>query len=81
MNSSFFKFHGREGWESNLRLPSINAGTRLQPELRPGGSGLTLSSASLPRFQRMGLGAAERIKIVKIKGEGVDSFPILMSYF
>jgi len=41
--------------KSTLRLPSLNAGACLRPELRPRGSGLTLRGASSPHLQRRGL--------------------------
>ena len=41
--------------KSTLRLPDLKARACLRPELKPRGSGSTLSRVSLPRLQRWGL--------------------------
>ena len=44
-----------EEQESTLRLPGLKAEACFRPELRPRGSGLTLSRAPSPRLQSRGL--------------------------
>ena len=53
--------------KSTLRLPGLKVRGCLRPELRPRGSGLTLSGASIPRFKRRGLASPNGLRDQKNK--------------